>query len=60
MIEAKSKSERQVRRGRPPISDATRELVVQLYNDDKPCRWIAEACNISEASVFRIIREARR
>lgn len=55
----KPSTERKVKRGRPGISEATKELVVRLYNEDQPCKRIAEACNISEASVFRIIRNER-
>lgn len=44
--------------GRPPINEATKDLIVRLYNEDTmTCKQIAEACNISERSVYRIIRE---
>lgn len=46
--------------GRPRVNEATRELVVRLYAEDKmTCKDIAKACNISESSVFRIMRERR-
>ena len=46
--------------GRPPINDITKSLVVKLYNEDNmTCEEIAEACNISKSSVFRIIRKER-
>lgn len=49
------------REGRPPISCETKMLVVKLYNDDEmTCDQIARACNISRASVFRIMKEERR
>lgn len=44
--------------GRPPINNMTKDLVVRLYNEDTmTCKQIAEACNISERSVSRIIKE---
>lgn len=46
--------------GRPRINKATADLVVRLYNEDNmTCAEIAQACNISRASVFRIVRERR-
>lgn len=47
--------------GRPPINSETKDLVVRLYNEDTmTCMQIAKACNISKASVFRIINERRQ
>ena len=47
--------------GRPPINEETKDLVVRLYNEDTmTCVQIAKACNISKASVFRIMNERRR
>lgn len=47
--------------GRPRICEATRDLVVRLYNEDEmTCREIAEACGISESSMYQILRERRR
>lgn len=47
--------------GRPPISEETKDLVVRLYNEDTmTCVQIAKACNISKASVFRIVNERRQ
>lgn len=44
--------------GRPSINDTSKDLVVRLYNEDTmTCKQIAEACNISERSVYRIIKE---
>lgn len=60
MLEVKTKTERQIHRGRPRIKEATRDLVVKLYNEDYPIANIAEACNISEGSVFRILKERRQ
>lgn len=57
MVKPISKNERTERRGRPRISEATKDIVVQLYNEDKALGYIAEACNISKASVSRIIKE---
>lgn len=52
--------ERKSRSGRPPLSQETKDLVVRLYNEDKmTCKEIAKACQISEASLHRIIRERR-
>jgi len=46
--------------GRPKINKATENLVVRLYNEDKmTCAEIAQACNISVRSVFRIMNERR-
>lgn len=46
--------------GRPRLSEETRELVVKLYvENEMTCKDIAIACNISESSVFRIMRERR-
>lgn len=45
-------------KGRPPINDKTKALVVRLYvEDEMSCADIAKACNISARSVFRIINE---
>mgnify|MGYP002707028565 CR=1 FL=1 len=47
--------------GRPPINPETKDLVVRLYNEDTmTCVQIAKACNISKASVFRILNERRQ
>lgn len=47
--------------GRPPINEETKDLVVRLYNEDTmTCMQIAKACNISKASVFRIMNERRQ
>lgn len=47
--------------GRPPINDETRKLVIELYNNsDMTCNQIAQACNISPASLYRIINKARK
>lgn len=47
--------------GRPPINEETKDLVVRLYNEDTmTCVQIAKACNISKASVFRIMNERRQ
>lgn len=44
--------------GRPPINEMSKDLVVRLYNEDTmTVKQIAEACNISERSVYRIINE---
>lgn len=44
--------------GRPPINETSKDLVVRLYNEDTmTVRQIAEACNISERSVYRIVNE---
>ena len=46
--------------GRPAISETTKNLVVKLYNEDKlTCEEIAESCNISKSSLFRIINEKK-
>lgn len=46
--------------GRPSINENTKDLVVRLYNEDKmTCKQIADACNISLRSVYRIIGERR-
>ena len=48
------------RTGRPPINEATKNLVVRLYNEDEmTCEEIAKACNIGRTSVFKIIKERR-
>jgi transposase len=59
MPKAKSKAERPVRGGRPRINDACRKQVVELYNKDFLVAEIAKRCNVSESSVYRIIRTAR-
>lgn len=47
--------------GRPPIGEATKALVRRLYAEDQmTCKAIAEACNISVRSVFRILDEDER
>lgn len=46
------------RGGRPRISDETKTLVRKLYcEDNMTCKEIAKACNISEASLYRIMQE---
>ena len=46
--------------GRPPINENTKAVVVKLYNEDSmTCKQIAEACNISLRSVYRIMNERR-
>ena len=46
--------------GRPSINGNTKDLVVRLYNEDTmTCKQIAEACNISLRSVYRIVNERR-
>lgn len=48
--------------GRPAINDMTKQLVIRLYNeeDSMTCDEIAKACNISRASVFRIMNDERK
>ena len=47
--------------GRPPIGEATKSLVIRLYNEDKmTCADIAKACNISRSSLFNIINERKK
>lgn len=49
------------KKGRPPISVDTKNKVLELYNEDEiTCNEIAKECNISRASVFRIISELRK
>lgn len=44
--------------GRPPINQNTKDVVWKLYNEDTmTCKQIAEACNISLRSVYRITSE---
>ena len=44
--------------GRPPINAETKALVKRLYDEgEMTCKAIAEACNISARSVFRILDE---
>lgn len=44
--------------GRPPINQNTKDVVWKLYNEDAmACKQIAEACNISLRSVYRITSE---
>lgn len=59
MPTAKPKSERPHRGGRPKISNECRRQVIELYNSDLMIKEIAARCNISEASVYRIVRVAR-
>lgn len=48
------------RGGRPQINEETKKLVARLYDEDEmTCAQIARACNIGEASVFRIMKERR-
>lgn len=49
------------RGGRPPISEATKSIVYRLYDEDEmTCKEIAQAVSISEASLYRILRERER
>ena len=59
MLKAKEKTERKVKVGRPRIPEETRDLVVRLYNEDMPIEKIAKSVQISQASIFRIIKERR-
>lgn len=44
--------------GRPKINEYTRDLVVRLYSEDEmTVKQIAQACNVSERSVYRIVKE---
>lgn len=43
--------------GRPRISEAKKDTVVQMYNDDYTVKQICEACEISTTSLYRIIKE---
>lgn len=58
MTRVKSSAERPT--GRPRISEATKDRVVEMYNADELIRVIAETCGISDGSVYRIIRERRQ
>lgn len=43
------------------LKQATRDLVIKLYNENElTCKEIANACNISERSIYTIVAEARR
>lgn len=49
------------RAGRPPIGAATRALVIRLYEErEMTCKEIADACQISERSLYRVVREGRK
>lgn len=42
-------------------NQATKDLVIKLYNEDElTCKEIANACNISERTLYTIVAEARR
>ena len=44
--------------GRPSINNYTKTLVRRLYNEGQwTCEQIAMACNISKASLYRIMGE---
>jgi len=44
--------------GRPAINDYTKTLVKRLYDEGQwTCKQIALACNISTASLYRIMNE---
>ena len=44
--------------GRPAINNYTKELVRRLYDEGQwTCQQIALACNISTASLYRIMNE---
>ena len=48
------------RKGRR-TNQATKDLVIKLYNEDElTCKEIANACNISERTLYTIVAEARR
>lgn len=48
------------RRGRR-TNQATKDLVIKLYNEDElTCKEIANACNISERTLYAIVAEARK
>lgn len=49
------------KKGRRGITEDVKKRVESLYDDDKlTCIEIAKVCNISESSVFRIMRERRQ
>ena len=42
-------------------NQATKDLVIKLYNEDElTCKEIANACNISERTLYTIVAEARK
>lgn len=44
--------------GRPPVNNYTKILVRRLYDEGQwTCKQIALACNISTASLYRIMNE---
>lgn len=48
------------RKGRR-TNQATKDLVIKLYNEDElTCKEIANACNISERTLYTIVAEARK
>lgn len=49
------------KKGRRGITEDIKNRVENLYNNDNlTCVEIAKVCNISESSVFRIMRERRQ
>ena len=57
---AKPASERRTHRGgRPKVNEQCRQQVIELYNNDVYIKDIAARCNISQATVYRIVRESR-
>ena len=51
------KSKRRNNAGRPKITEKVKDKAVQLYNEGVPIAKICKDCKISQASLYRIIRE---
>lgn len=49
------------RGGRPRIKDDIKQLAIKLYDEDHmTCKQIAKMCQISEASLYKLLRERRK
>ena len=45
------------RGGRPGLSEAQKDKVVQMYREKYPIAMIVSACGISRSSVYKILKE---
>ncbi len=58
MVKAKPKSERKTAKS-PRLTEAQKDKIVTLYNCDYKIKTIAQETSVSEATVYRVIRERR-
>ena len=56
-LKAKPRSERKTKR--PPMTEAQKDKIVEMYNRDFRIADIANQQGISQSTVYRVLRERR-